>query len=182
MEKFCPLGRLKRHMLVLNLLLVLYMVRNKEFLLCRKVRSQLSPPGELTGDHRCSRAKQQLFPRGVGGYEMVGGNSPTELNQSTVAAPRSPLRGAGGEEGMGWGSHRCAPLAGHPRHATFPDESSWARGSWVSSWAGCTRIPRRAREAKLTLDALLQCGWRNGIRSSARPEHSGCTARPQDFQ
>lgn len=113
---------------------------------------------------------------------MVRGDSPTELNQSTVAAPRCPLRGAGGEEGMGWGTHRCAPLAGHPRHAALPDESSWARGSRVTSWAGCTCIPRRAREAELALDALLQWGWRNGIRSSASPEHSSCTARPQDFQ
>lgn len=34
------------------------------------------------------------------------------------------------------GTHRYAPLAGHPWHAALPDESSWTGGSRVSSRAG----------------------------------------------
>lgn len=119
MEKLRPPSRLKMHMLVLNLLPT---VRNKEFLLCRKVRSQLSPPAELMGDHCCSQAKRQLFPRGTGGYETVGGRSPAELNQLTAASPRSPLHGAGGEEGMGvlTATPRWPGIPGTPRTPTSP--------------------------------------------------------------
>ena len=72
------------------------------------------------------------------------------------------MQGAGG-------THRYAPLAGHPRHAALPDESSWARGSRVALHAGCACIPRGAGEAELALDALLRWGWRvaSGAGSSA---------------
>lgn len=67
------------------------------------------------------------------------------------------------------GTHRCAPLAGHPRHAALPDESSRAGGSRVASHAGCSCIPRGAGEAELALDALLRWGWRaaSGAEGSA---------------
>lgn len=67
-----------------------------------------------------------------------------------------------------WGTHRYAPLAGHPRHAALPDESSRAGGARVASHTGCARVPRGAGEAELTLDALLRGdGAVSGVVSSA---------------
>lgn len=50
---------------------------------------------------------------------------------------------------------RYAPLAGHPRHAALPDESSGARRTRVAPHTRCARVPRGAGEAELALDTLL---------------------------
>lgn len=64
MEKFCPLGGLQRNALELSLLLVLYTVRNREFLFSREVGSSSAPLESTWGSTSSTRANQQPLPRG----------------------------------------------------------------------------------------------------------------------
>lgn len=126
MEKFCPPGRLQRHILELNLLLVLYTVRNKELFFSRKVGSQLNPPGELVGEHwqlpsRMASVSRRnwLVRKGQRQFtcraEQADGSSP----QVTTCVVQEVRRGCGAL-GVLTATPRWPGIPGTPRSPTSP--------------------------------------------------------------